>query len=396
VINRDADTLRVELEESGDELWAISRWSIDQDYWLSADGFEFSVTLREDQDARQLWMQPVTLKLGDVPLMAGRIEVVDSGDDGREVRCRGRDFIGDLIEGHVDPTYRLTEKTTLADAILRACKPYGVTKVSGDGNFPARNVRTGAPAGGSAPNSFQSVELKELQPKSNQGCWDFINRLAARNGATVQPGVRRGELSLAVPGYMQEPAYYLKRTRDPKRAGGNNIESGRAVRDGTHLPTFAEFRGNGVRGGANASKRDRVEYDCGTLVQAVSPSLYSEIGARMARGLITDSAAPSGQFYRLFTQRDDESKTFDQVELVAARAIGERLKSTLVYTATVSGFRDPRSELLWGVDTVVDVDDEPAFVKEPLWVTSRTFRYDSSGATTELELWRPGLILGGD
>ena len=425
--------LKLQLDASGEVLDTLEDWSLDEGYWESADTFR--CTLITDRfKPSELFLQPVTLILGDVPWMKARIEVVESDDNQVTINLSGRDYISELVEGHVSPDFKITEKTSLADAILQAAKPYGITKILGDGDMPLRKIRCGYTAGTKSSVDFKAVKLDELQPKDGQSVYEFCNRLAARSGCTIQPHISRDTLVLAVPNYQAPPAYELRRSRDRIASPGNNVMSARCTRDGTHWPTVLRITGGmrPVQGGFAPSKapeedtsspvrpgavtfpgvdRNWVEAKRETSMQRLKADFSTEelaaarvpkLGAELAGksfGKVrtaTSPALPPGQLYRLYHQDDNELRTPEQVMSLGARVLGERLKATLVYSCKVRGFADPATGRRWTVDTIVNVRDEIADVDEPLWIQTVTRSWSrTGGAVTELSMIRPGVVLVG-
>jgi prophage tail gpP-like protein len=116
--------------------------------------------------------------------------------------------------------------------------------------------------------------------------------------------------------------------------------------------------------------------------------MASTVSERQQKGKVADQVA-QGALYRLLVYRDENARTAEQIEAAARRCVAERLKDTLYYHATVKGHADPRTGAIWTVDTMVNVDDDVADVHEPLWIESRTLRFGSGGAETDLVCWRP-------
>ena len=417
-IATNTPTLSLQLDGTSEQLDTIEEWTLTEGYWESADTFE--ITLITDRfKPSELWMRNVTVLLGDVPWMKARIEVVQSDDNMVTMNLSGRDYLADLVEGHIAPDFKVTEKMTLADAIKRAAAPYGITTVLSSGDCPLRRIRSGAVAASKSAVDFKAVQLKELQPKDGQSVYEFCNRLAARNGCTIQPDIRRNTLALSVPAYDSEPIGELRRSRDRATTATNNIKAGRATRDGTHWPSVVHIIGGtstetgwvptdpprqtakGIEGnyvnakGSSRTVRLQRHYDTAEVALGFNPPMGRELAGKAVSGLRTSSSEPlpDGKFYRLFRQEDRDIGTTAQLHALGARALGERLKNTLTYEATVSGFADQTTGKFWAVDTIVTVRDEIADVDEPMWIQSVTRGFSrNNGATTRLSMIRPGVV----
>jgi prophage tail gpP-like protein len=182
-------------------------------------------------------------------------------------------------------------------------------------------------------------------------------------------------------------------TASPSTAGGNQVLSATATRDYSSFPTYAMFAG---KGGEKTKARNPLSrsYEIDAVAANLSDELQSILGDATIAGrrkVGDTSELGLGQLYRLLYQLDEDSKNAAQLERVAARAVGERLKETLVYSVKLKGFEDRTSGGLFAIDTVIDVQDEVCGIQEPLWVASRKFSFSpTEGATTELECWRLG------
>lgn len=391
--------ISVRLELLDHALRGVTSYELDSAYMTSTDGWSVEAWL-DESEAKQigrLELQPVELTIGGAQQVLGRVEVTQVGGNGSIVTLQGRDYLSDMVECNVDPTLKIKEQMTVAEAVRLAASPVGITTVaSGAAAVGMRNTRTGKPgSGGSAGKDFAALKLDELKPQPGQGIFDFCNRIAARHGATIQPASKRDTVLLDAPDYTQTPRYRIRRGRDDA-ARFNNVISATARRDFSTFPTVALFSGQQARGAASGAAM-ATRYDFLTLARAFSTELgaiaervYQGSGEAARRKPGDTTALGAGKLYRLLYLKDDQSRNPEQLERAAKRAIAERLKDTLAYSVTLRGHVDPESGGLWAVNTVVDVHDEIADVTEPLWIERRSFRYSAdSGATTELECWRP-------
>jgi prophage tail gpP-like protein len=394
-------TLTISLPVLGRETSNIGEYTLDSHYLVSTDAFDVNLVSEYRYELFDLELQPIELSISGQYVsgalqMIGRIDKSVSGE-GRAINLTGRDFIADLVTGRVDPAYKVNKDTDLGTAILEVCQPYGITQVDATGDLTARNLRTGkTPGGGGAGKDFQQVRLEDVKPKPGQGVYDFCNRLSARNGATIQPGATRGVLSLQAPDYDQSPLYQLRRTLTQPQGQPNNINAAKAVRDFSNLPTYALLEGQSS--GATSGSRPSGTMDIVAMADTFGAEFSRIVLASCASGRIkAGTAGPSdGKLYRLFYQKDDDSKNQDQATALTRRSVSELMKDCLVYTVTLKGFEDPESHAIWAINTIVDVADELNNVFEPLWIVSRKFRYSRQGPVTELECWRKGVFVVGE
>jgi len=382
--------LEVKLERLGRKIRGIGRYQLTSRFTQPTDSWSF--TAYEDDDARRddlfnLELEPVALSILGQPQVLGRIEVTESGE-GLSRNFQGRDYLADLAECHCDPRLILKEPMTVAEAIKYAAGPVGISRVEADAEIKMRNVRTGKAIGGPAPDDFRSLKLKDFKPRPGEGIYEFLGRVTTRHGTTMQAGTSRDTIVLAQPDYHQEVTFNLVRNLSGK---GNTILSGKARRDYTSFPTLVLGT---TTTGVNVDLRNHVGK---TLSLAQLQVNFNHeiidifdthtIPYRVLPGETTE--AP--KLYRLHHFRDTDARNAAQLDRSKARRYSELLKDLLIYRCTVRGHIDPVSGALYAVNTMALVRDEVERVKEPMWIQGRTFKYSKpEGATTDLELWRPG------
>ena len=375
----------------------VLEWRIDSAYLTSTDGFQFTLYEEDRTLLRGLELQPVELLVAGAFQLIGRIDRTRVGHDGHAVECSGRDYIADLVECNVDPTMKLKLGDKLDTAILMAASPVGIDVVISDDDITMGTVRSGKKVrrsgGGGRGKSRLGKAVQDFKPQPGEGIYEFLNKIVARAGGTIQPGTARNELLIEEPLYDADPLYRLARTDDVANGVHNNIVDAVADRDFSRFPTYVLINGTQARGGdrgANAS----FDYD----VWGIAAGFRSELGRILQDGSVSDRWKPGkvadqvkdGSLYRLFVHRDEPARDAEQVEMAARRALAERLKDTLEYTVMLKGHTDPDSGAVWSVNTIVQVDDDIADIHEPLWIAERTLSYaPREGARTQLRCWRP-------
>lgn len=415
------------LEESGEYVsQGIKSYSIDSDYMTATDGWEFVVY--DDEDPAGLRskfapLQPVTLYVDGHPQVTGRIDAIETESaDSSALRVSGRDYIADLVDGTADPSIRFSKGSTVADALTKVCAPYGIDTIIGDNNLN-RNLLTGkVPFGEGPPIDFKAAKLSDFKVSDNTGCWQVISNIAARHGFTVQPIVgesngARTALILSHPEYRQDPIGSLTRP--------GNVIAAMAKRDYSRVPTVTVARGH--------TSTARVKYSKGTVeistfkgggslgvIALAVPSVRIEIDlertvtttkrATVATGELSTSPEISatvtgrvfekrndpkspepldGKLYRPAFYSDKEARTIDELEHGVRKMVSERLRDTLTYEATVRGHRDPDTDAVYAVDTILEVADGIEGISERMWVKRRTFTNGPDGPKTKLQLIRP-------
>jgi len=381
--------LSVKFETLGRETDQIGSWFIDSEFLTSTDTFQFEYIETEKPELLfDLEAQPVELSVGGIPQLVGRIDETDIGGNGAAVTCDGRDYIADILECNIDPLVTITEKMTLQAAIKLVCSPCGINVVLGDASV-MRNARSGRnPRTGKAPPDFLSLKLQDLKPESNLGIYEFCNKLLARHGCTMQPTLKRNEVNLVQPNYDQEPLYSVRRTRE--QSGSNRLIRANAHRSFARFPTYTIVRGQGT---GEAASEKSPQNTSSLIDSALLTPATQKVSVKGRVKPSPHGADPDGKLYRLLYIHDKTAQTKTQVAAAAFRAIYERMKDTLVYSATLRGHEDPDSGAIYTIDTVIDVEDEIAGVQEKLWIHKRRLGFDpKGGATTQIECWRLGSL----
>lgn len=378
---------RLTTARSNDQGGEIVSWSLDSAFLTSTDAFEFQF-IGETNEARSgLELAPVELMVDGCSMLHGRIDVTVRGDKGPSiVTVRGRDYIGDLVEGNCDPTIAISAGKTLEDTILEVCGPYGITGVEG----PEARQKARTKKEQKVAKKPRRKQLTDDKPQPGQGAYDYCNRILARHSLTMQPASDPTKVVLQAPNYDQDVIGRIVR-KDNTTAPGNVIHAV-ACRDFSKMPTWALFAG---RQGAptEGTQRTKKNWDLSEVSKGYASELYDilqrwTIGGRR---LPTNRAAIIPRaLYRLLYFRDDRAKTQEQIDAAALRAVAERIKDTLRYEVTLRGLVDPDTGYFWAYDTMVDVDDDLTDVHEKLWVASRHFDFNGKELTTRLECWRPG------
>lgn len=375
-------------------------YSIDSSYTTSTDGFSFTIFSKDRERLKNLELQPVTLLINGVQQILGRVERTERGNDINAITCFGRDYLSDMVECMVDPTVTVQEGTLLFQAIQRAAAPVGIDEVFDEEDLVMRSLLTGKPIGGSAPNTFRTtvktrgkkkfreVKLNDFKPNPGEGIFEYLNRLVARHGATIQPANKRNAILIATPHYEQEPSYDAIRKFDSANSRFNNIIQATASRDYSKFPTFTLVKGRAGNGGAKrtdiASLLDINEF---TYPLEISNALKGKvIEGRLKAGELK----PEEFLYRFHYVEDEQARNADQIEATAQRIISERIKDALNYEVTLRGHNDRLTGKIYTPDTIIRVDDDVCDLHIPLWIEGRTFKYgQGEGATTSLSCWLP-------
>lgn len=382
----------------------IESYRINSNYLTPTDAWE--VVVYDHADPRSLRrifrpLRPVKIYLDGNLQAIGRIDSIEGTGTGEtSLRVQGRDYVADLMDGGVDPALRVKKDQALDQLLLEAFKPWGITTVVS--NFDAsRNAMTGkVPFTGAPRKDFRPLKTEDFKPSDGEGAYEWVNKIVARHGATIQPSTRRNEICLAEPEYRQGPLYTLARP--------GNILGATAQRDWSDVPTVTSAKGRGAASGSSASP---LAITARTFSEGSPSELYKNteiqftitgpnsgvavieelFDPKSKVAVLYDSPAPC---YRPMYYSDKDSKTRDQLEHGLRRMLSERLRKTLTYSCRLRGVVDQESGAVYAVDTMATVRDDVEDVDEDLWIMERTLTQSKGGGPmTELKLIRPGSVV---
>jgi len=397
----DSPSVSVQFEQLDRTTTRLKSYTIDSAYMVSTDAFSFTLYEEDHALVQNLELQPVSITIDGNLQVRGRIDSTEVGQGpGWTVKCEGRDYIADLVECNVDPALVVNQNMKLDQIVKLAAGPVGIAKVSYDAS-QWRNARTGVPVDTTnTPKPFKEKPLKDYKTNPGEGIYQFLSRICARSGCTLQPTMERDSVLLGAPDYVQAPAYSVTRSAENPTSTKNNVISAVARRNYSRFPTVMLVTGKAGAPGASRQTVSATSSSNGETLATTVPSniqetifalLPEDVTIVSSRILPKSNTVTTNALYRLVYMRDNLSKDLDQVMNVAARAAAERLKDALQYTITFRGHKDPTTGRTFATDTIIDVVDEVCNISEPLWVERVTFSYEQgAGPTTSLTCWRPG------
>lgn len=411
------------LIESTGEVWdKIQTYRLSSNYLTPSDTFEFVAYDTEDPRSLRRKFRPLMrVKLfidGELQLLGRIDETEGSGGSGSALMVKGRDYLGELVDAGADPSVRFTEKQDLGDALLTLFRPHGIVTLVGNWNL-TRNLLTGRiPHVGVPRNDFQTAKLEDFKVSSGQGVFETADKIVARHGFTIQQGGQRDTLCITEPQFGQDPLYKLSRpgnilTGSARRSYADvpsvTIATGRVKKKRKHKGTNLFDRTAQV--GADGVVQDEVLLPALVQFPSFGDLAPNELGTfaevqRIALEPLTllrqtrvDWKAKTMPYtveddviYRPMYYEDKNSRTDEQLERVARRELGRRMKDVLTYKCTVRGHRDLESGAVYTQDTVATVHDEIDDVDQNMWLSDRTFYNDGNGPKTDLQLILPGAI----
>jgi prophage tail gpP-like protein len=387
--------LTVWLPLLGRNVTTVGNWEIDSAYLVATDGFQFELLSEDPTQLQGLELQPVELSVNGAQQCLGRIDKTRK-EHLKSITCWGRDFIADLTECNVDPSFTPSANSNIQELLRAVASPCGIDVIADNTDMTLQKARSGVPLRVSTPGKvFTTLTAQDLKPDKGQAIYEYMLSIVSRIGATIQPGLSRDTLYIGEPHFHVEPPYSLIRKFGQEGQGRNNVVTSAADRDYSSFPTYTLFSGSSGKPGEKvtpgANEIPTVELAENDELERIFT--YGITGSRR-KPLDNSETLGEGRLYRLLVLEDEKARGRDQIQAAMRRAIAERLKETLVYTCTVKGHTTPETGAIWSVDTMVNVDDDICDVHEPLWIARRKLKYTKNeGATTELELWRPNAFL---
>jgi prophage tail gpP-like protein len=384
----------LEFPEQGRRLTRFLSYDIDASFFLPPHRFTFQLAdVRGFNDLFELTkpLTPVNVYQDEDFVLSGVILDQEIEDDDT-IRIQGLDHTYRL-DGTLDPANPIPPDTALLEALKRQVAPFGFTEVLSDNNELRQAQCSKAPAVTAAKPT-----RKVTREKINAGdkAWSLVNRLAAKYGYYVQPGVSGSKLALAKPEYNQGPTFRLKRFVEANTSG-NNVLSRTVSRGYQGVPTYVQ----GFSRGGDARERlvgQKAQAQLEAQIQA-----HTEIAAILGqRAVFTKFKAKGGSpipgliesgtqkiYNPLFIQDHHTTDGFE-LENRLNREFVEYFRNTLVVRCTVPDHAQDGAT--FAPDTIVDYIDEAAGLVENLYLAERSFSLSGDQETTRLTLIRPQTV----
>lgn len=273
----------------------------------------------------------------------------------------GRDILGAVVDGHIDPRMQVGKETTIEELIKLVFSQFGITDIGFyDANSPrAALARVAPPKAWGKSRHKRKDPIKDVKPRSGEGAFGYLTRILQHYGYWCWASVDGKYVVVAGPDYEQEPAFDLFRHASGYR---NNIEKGGAKISTQSMPSHVYVRGADSSRGAKSKILVCVTFD---KVRRFKP-MYIE---------------------------DQHATNAENAERIARLALAKKACDFFSYNCTASGFRDPTRQGIYCTDAIANVIDQAAGVQGPLWIKSRTFRQSRSGSFTDLSMIPPGTLL---
>ncbi len=406
--------LVIELEETGEQWSAITEWSINDAFDVDTDEWSATVfTPNDPAGLRRKFLPKSRVKLyvnGNLQVI-GRIDRTDDAT-GTALRLTGHDYLADLVAPGMDESVRIGGGMTLADALKLGLKPYGITEIEtsiaevmnrkiGKATMVETDVPTVAaytvsiaPRRGFAEfgtTTFKRAtyeEVPEHRPQFREGALQWASRLSARvGGYSIQPGSKRSALALVKPDYSSQVQFEFRRFWDqPEKT---NVESARASRDWTDVPSVIALRGRRITGELEVKDEHMLISPLNEPFGKIDEVKRIFEASRAVNGRVARTkSGTAGDFYIPVYLRDDQTREKAHLENQGRRMLAERARKTLDYVCSLNKFASEDGRIFC-TNVLSYVTDNISDVNEPLWIRERTIGYQR-GSRCNLHLIRPG------
>lgn len=347
--------------------------TVNSDFLTPCDSF--NLTAGADQKAIDIARDlaadsKVQILVGSEAILTGYVDEVDLEPErgGTSVRISGRDILGPVVDGHVDPRLQVGKETTIEELVSLVLSqwglPYGILRQ----NNSAAALSRGAPRKEWSKSRHKRRDpIKDVKPRSGEGAFGYLSRILQHYGYWLYASAEGDSVVVAGPDYDHEPAFKLVRAGMGKleRAQGgcgNNIIKGSAKTSTTSMPSHVYVRGADSSRGEKAKILVCVTFD---KVRRFKP-MYIE---------------------------DQHATDAESAERIARLALAKKACDFFSYNCTVSGFRDSVKGGIYCVDGIAQIYDQACGVRGPMWIKSRTFTQSRSGSFTDLSLIPLGTLL---
>lgn len=372
-------------------------------FLTAADGWSFTTTKPEDTEiARALAPgELVRLRLNDHVLSTGYVDSVNcttSRTGGTELRIEGRDKLGQVVDANVDPKLKIKEGDTLANVMQRVFAPFGWSKdedfalaeetdedaLSTDVTGVKRTKKKGVP--------LKSFQLKQHQPVSGEGAFQFAARVANRQGLWIWLSADGETVIVGKPSFDLGAVFYLHVATQPQQGSGTVISSS-VHQDLTGQPSVIVAEAFG--GGGDVEDRGRITAYAMNPNVRVKGQFEDTIPKRFPGAkkvdLFPQPTAFVAPFERMLYLHDSMAQNLGQLQHFLRRELSLIIRNALKVRCTVEGHGQEIDGTFvpWTINTVAHYTDESAGIDEDLWILSREFKRSvSGGSTTDLELIR--------
>lgn len=366
------DTITVRLPGLGYEFKNVQRVSIDNQFLRPCSGFQLEIDDSDPIVTNELLIPGARIDV----LINGTIQLsgyIDSRSrrysrGGSAIEVRGRDILGPLVDGCLDPKIQSQPGKTVLDVVSQIAKMFGVTVAN--------------------PGALSKPLPSKQRPKCGEGAYQYLERLLKHQGLHAWAAVDGSGLVVSAPDFDSPPLYSLSTT---------DVEDGRSETNYGDQPACIVAVGHGgQKDVAKAALKCIVINELVGTDESGSPLPEVQTIIDRYKGAKVLPMRPSlqsmrGTFAALVARPvflfDDSSKTISELEKFARRAMAEHQKKALRVEYTIPGLS--RGGQVWSVNTSVAIDDPRLGLNQTLWIESVRAEKSPGGTRTHLTLILP-------
>lgn len=364
----DFPKIRVVNADTGREFVAWELCEIHSAFLTPCSSFKLEAASQDTavELARQLAADAkVQIYVADELTLTGYVDrcTLTANRNGYKVSISGRDVLGPVVDGNVDPRMQVPKEATLLDlAKLVLTDQFkldvGFREAALD---PATQSRAGSPASWNKAKHRRATPIKDAKPKDNEGAFSYLSRIFQHHGYWLWSSYDGEYVVIAGPEYDQKPSYNLTLVPGSNKT---NIETATSETNVQDVPSHVAVRGNDSSRGQKSS----------------------------IKGL---AAFPYARRFKPVYLTDSNATTTEKAERIAQLFLAKKQKDFFHYDCTVTGHigTGPSGEGRWEVNTIANIHDTVTGVDGPMWIEAVTFKQSRSGSTTDLKLIPVGTLL---
>ena len=297
----------------------------------------------------------VRIKSGDDTLITGYVDecaISVSRSGGHKVAITGRDVLGPVVDGNVDPRMQVSAQTTIGDLCAQVITEQFKIPIGFDqcGVDVALRSKVGAPPDWNQSKHKRKTPIKDAKPRDSEGAFGYLARILAHYGYWIWSSWDGEYAVIAGPEYNQSPCYAVTLIPGSSKT---NVLSATSTTSTKSVPSHVFVRGT------DASKGQK--------------------GAVVGMGTF-----PLARRFKPVYISDSQAGTQEKAERIAAQFLARKKKDFFHYECEVVGHqgKGPGGEGIWRYNTVVEVRDDVCGVDGQMWIESVVYKQSRSGGTT--------------
>ena len=268
--------------------------------------------------------------------------------NGYKVHVTGRDVLGPVVDGNVDPRMQVPKEATLLDLAKLVLTDQFKLLVDFEESAlpPEKQSKVGAPKSWDKSKHKRKTPIKDAKPKDNEGALAYLSRIFMHHGYWLWAAPGGGYIHIAGPEYDQTPLNDITLVPGSSRTNVISATSTTSTRD---VPSHVLVRGSDSGRGQCAAVGGASRRACARRSEYVY----------VAAGTATNQ---------------------EKAERIAAQFLAKKQKDFFHYECTVVGHAGTGG--VWAVNTVANIKDDVLGVSGPMWIEGVSFRQSRNGGTT--------------